>query len=89
MYMCVRVWAHMCVSVHVCVSVCVRMCEASESGVPHFSSSHVDAVSTARLCAGVARGAQLLSSPGTPLLKGKESSPSDHDGPGVRECGHQ
>ena len=55
----------------------------------HFSSSHMDGVSTARLCAGVARGALLLSSPASrsPSLKGKGDVSSDHDAPRVREGG--
>ena len=76
-----------------CVCVCVCVC-GQRIWVPfvsslHFSSSHVDGVSTARLCAGVARGALLLSSPASrsPSLKGKGDVSSDHDAPRVREGG--
>ena len=71
-----------------CVNVCECVCEARESGVPfvsslHFSSSQVDGVCPLPGPAAVQPCFQ------EPRSKGRETSPSTHDAPRVREGGHQ
>ena len=80
----------------VCVCVCVCVCEARGSGSP-LCLHCISVPPTWMVCPlpGSVLGwpgepcccPALL--PGAPLLKGKETSPSDHDAPRVREGGLQ
>lgn len=95
--MCMHVCEHACVCERVCVSVCVCACVRPGNLGSPLCLHCISVPLTWMLCPlpGSVLGRPGEPSccpallPGTPLLKGKESSPSDHDAPGVREGGHQ